>query len=65
MTAIPADASPVERVNDMQRMREVMSRAIRDAVQAHKRAGNPVAVWRDGRVVWLQPADIPDEDGVR
>ncbi len=32
--------------------------AVRDAVQ-HKRAGNPVAVSRDGKVVWLTPDQIP------
>ena len=38
-------------------------RAIREAVLSHKRAGLPVASWRDGKVVWI-PADqieIPDD----
>ena len=33
----------------------------REAVQAHKRAGHPVAIWRDGRVIWLEPDEIPTE----
>jgi len=61
MTATAPDASPAERLNDLPRIMEAISRAIRDAVLAHKRAGNPVAVWRDGQVVWLQPEEIPDE----
>jgi hypothetical protein len=36
-------------------------RAVRNALLHHKRAGNPVADWRDGRVVWLAPEDIPVE----
>ena len=36
------------------------SAAVRQAVRDHKAAGNPVAVWRDGRVVWLAPHEIPD-----
>lgn len=36
--------------------------AIREALLDHKRAGNPVAQWRDGRVVWIQAEDILLED---
>ncbi|MEJ7846743.1 MAG: hypothetical protein WKF92_01500 [Pyrinomonadaceae bacterium] len=32
--------------------------AVREALLMHKRAGNPVAVWRDGKVVLLQPDEI-------
>jgi hypothetical protein len=61
MTTSDMDFTPAERVNDLPRMLDAMTRAVRDALQQHKRAGNPVAVWRDGRVVWLQPEDIPDD----
>ena len=27
----------------------------------HKRAGNPLAVWREGRVEWIKPEDIPED----
>jgi len=30
-------------------------KAVRQAVEEHHRAGNPVAKWRDGRVVLLYP----------
>jgi hypothetical protein len=26
----------------------------------HKLAGNPVVVWRNGRVEWISPEEIPD-----
>ncbi len=32
---------------------------MREALLRHKQAGNPIAVWRDGRVEWIQPEDIP------
>jgi hypothetical protein len=42
----------------------VVEKAVKDAVRAalrhHKRVGNPVAQWRNGKVVWIQPKDIPD-----
>jgi len=37
---------------------EAMKQAVRAALRQHKLAGNPVADWRDGKVVWIQPEDI-------
>lgn len=36
-------------------------RAVREALLKHKQAGNPVPVERDGKIVILQPDDIPME----
>ncbi len=42
----------------------ILREAVRRALVEHKRAGNPVAVWQNDRVVILQPEEIPvDEDG--
>jgi hypothetical protein len=38
-----------------------MRQAVREALLRHKRLGNPIAVWREGRVVWLAPEEIPEE----
>lgn len=46
-----------ERYGD--RISEACQRAVREALQRHKAAGNPVAVSRDGKVVLLQPDEIP------
>jgi hypothetical protein len=54
------DLPPAERVHDIPRMLRAMQLAVREAIWRHKLAGNPVAVWRDGRVVWIQPEEIPD-----
>jgi hypothetical protein len=35
-----------------------VSHAVREATLMHARLGHPVATWRDGRVVWLQPKEI-------
>ncbi len=40
----------------------VFRRAVRAALLAHKRAGNPVAAWVDGRVVIVPPEEIPTWD---
>ena len=52
--------SPLERVEDVPRIMAAMQRAVREALLEHKRLGNPIAVWREGRVVWLQPDEIPE-----
>ncbi|HMO80183.1 MAG TPA: hypothetical protein PKD24_05280 [Pyrinomonadaceae bacterium] len=33
-------------------------RAVREALLKHKRAGNPVPIERDGKIVYLKPEDI-------
>ena len=39
-----------------------LRRAVRRALVEHKRAGNPIVEWRDGKTFWLQPEDISEED---
>lgn len=38
---------------------EAIRKAIRDALLMHKRMGDPVVGWKDGKVVWI-PADQID-----
>jgi hypothetical protein len=65
MTTSPApEPLAVERVEDIPRMLKAMRTAVLKAVLRRKQLGNPVAVWREGRVVSLQPHEIsltPDE----
>lgn len=37
---------------------EAMQRAVHEAVEIHKRAGNPIAVWKDGKAVWIEAKNI-------
>ena len=59
MTIPDSDPTPAERVGDLDRIERALRAAVRDALQRHKRDGDPVAVWREGRVVWLSPDQIP------
>lgn len=34
-------------------------RAARNALAEHKRSGNPIAVWKDGKVVEVPAEEIP------
>ena len=37
---------------------KALQQAVHEAVLQHKRAGNPIAAWRDGKTVWLKPEEI-------
>jgi hypothetical protein len=56
-----SEPTPLERVEDLPRILAAMTEAVREALLRHKRLGNPVAVWREGRIVWLRPEEIPVE----
>lgn len=42
----------------------ILYRAVHDALLRHKKLGQSVAVWRDGKVVILPPEEIPVEDEI-
>lgn len=44
----------------IQKTLRVFQKATRQALERHKRLGESVAVWQDGKVVILEPKDIPD-----
>jgi hypothetical protein len=47
-----------ERLRDVTLIEQALAQAVREALHRHKQAGNPVAVWRNGRTVWIGPDDI-------
>ena len=49
---------------DGQEIDAALKEAARDARRLHKALGNPMATWKDGRVVWVQPGDIVIDDDV-
>jgi len=54
-----SNLTPAERVQDGARILRALRQAVREALERHRRDGNPVAVWRNGRVEWTAPEDIP------
>ena len=61
MTVSADSRAPAERVEDDDKILFEMRQAVREALGQHKRAGNPVAVWRDERVEWIPAVQIPEE----
>lgn len=58
MTEQPKDLDQV--LADKAKVEGALRAAVLDALARHKKAGNPVAVWRDGKVVRLDPEAIPE-----
>jgi len=54
MIAEPDDLGAL--LEDDELIERALAEAVRQALLDHKRTGDPVAEWRDGRVVWI-PAD--------
>jgi monomeric isocitrate dehydrogenase len=51
-----------QEIDDIFREGTLIDKALREGVRKallrHKEAGNPVVVWRDGKIVWLKPEEI-------
>ena len=65
----PATIGPDEKVDlsilrDDKRILRASGEAVYAALQHHKQIGNPIAVWRDGKVVMVPPEEIPDDPAV-
>jgi len=55
-----SSASPADRVEDLPRILEALRAGVAEAFRRHVRDGLPIAVWQDGKVVWIPPEDIPE-----
>ena len=53
---------PIDFVTQGKEIEEILRRAVRHALLMHKRAGNPIAISKDGKVVIIPPEEIPVED---
>lgn len=46
-------------LEDQDRVVKAIQKGIKDALLKHKQAGNPVCGWKDGKVIWVSPENIP------
>jgi hypothetical protein len=40
---------------------KAIQEGVRDALREHALLGRSVSIWRDGKIVWLTPAEIREE----
>ncbi len=57
-SAEPRQSPPPDPGFDANVLVAAAKEAVREALAQHKARGNPVVVWRDGRVVMLPPEEI-------
>jgi hypothetical protein len=60
MQTIKGLAKSVERFRDEQAVGHALQKAVDKALERHKRLGESVAVWQNGKVVILTPEELPD-----
>jgi hypothetical protein len=54
-------SKPLRRLDlyrDGKEIEKVFQLAVREALKMHKCMGNPIAIWRDGKVVIVPPEEI-------
>jgi len=56
---LPTDRSISELLADYAFIEKVLQEAIRENLMRHRQLNQSVVVWRDGKVVHVQPKDIP------
>ena len=39
-----------------------LEEAVRQALRRHKKLGNPIVIYKDGKVVWVPPEEIPVDE---
>ena len=47
-----------EALADQEKISDALAAGVREAFRKHKQAGNPVVVWRDGKITWIKPEEI-------
>ena len=57
-TETPTKPQHIDLDND-EEVNQALGTAVRKALREHKRLGQSVVVWRDGKVVTVAPEDIP------
>jgi hypothetical protein len=40
---------------------QALGQAVQDAVEKHRDAGQPLAVWKGGKTVWVPPEEIGEQ----
>lgn len=45
-------------LEDKKLIEDTLQKAVRKALREHKRAGNPIAVWKEGRVEWIASENL-------
>lgn len=59
MTQPRSRPTPAQKVDDIPLAMAAMRDGLREAMARHKLAGTQMVIWKKGRIVWIEPEDIP------
>jgi hypothetical protein len=62
MKKTESEREDAEFLAEVEAVEAAVQQAVKEALLMHKRAGNPVVGWKDGRVVWVPAEQIDVED---
>ena len=62
MKQTESDREHGEFLAEVEAVEAAVQQAVEEALRSHKEAGNPVAGWKDGRVVWVPAEQIDSRD---
>jgi hypothetical protein len=62
MKRVESEREDDEFLAEVEAVEAAVQQAVKEALRMHKLAGNPVAEWKDGRVVWVPAEQIDVED---
>ncbi|HZW33902.1 MAG TPA: hypothetical protein VFF52_24480 [Isosphaeraceae bacterium] len=62
MKKIESEREDDEFLAEIEAVEAAVQQAVKDALTMHKKAGDPVVGWKDGRVVWVPAEEIDVED---
>jgi hypothetical protein len=55
-----ANDDPISKIlHDPKKVTQIIQAGIKDALMKHKQAGNPICEWRDNKIIWISPEQIP------
>ena len=55
--------NPKKRLSLTQKAEKALKEAVQDVIKENKKAGLPLVVWKNGKVVIIPPSEIPTENG--
>lgn len=58
-SSIPQEDKIMKILSDPEQIKKAIQTGIDAALRRHKQAGNPICVWKDNKVVWIKPENIP------
>jgi len=48
----------ISKISIIEKAEEALKKAVQETIVDHKRTGDPIAIWRDGKAVFVDPEEL-------